>query len=301
MSNSFNRIYSFSDTYGGNRNPDGTPKGLLERPDFDVMFETHFGSPHIYDWVRVVEDVYGLPVEYVQHLVRLAVQLHSHADEDVGRTGIFINAAPRTRGATPPFYVLDLTAQNRASVIRAVSTSLEAFSPVRDSVSRVRKLPENGGGLHKPGEQFRSRFTPDLLQESVCERAQLEECDADIIPHEPNGWRIGWVDSFGNVITRVVGESAREKTAALTSSDHETCDIIVGGRRVTLRTGRGLEAATPGELTIYTNGNLDIVRKWGWGAGHAQLPDETHETRITHSAYYALGEPSLGTEIAIPS
>ncbi len=301
MSHSFNRIYSFSDTFGGNRNSDGTPQNLLERKDWDVLLETHFGSPTINDSVRERDDIYGLPVAYLQHIVHLAVKLQSNANPEAGRTGFFINAAPRTRGETPPFYVIDLVCAQNRTAIRAVTTSLDAFSPVRDHVGRVRKLPVQGGGLHEPGEQFRSRFTPELLSDHACERVALEECDLDCIPVENEGWRVGWVDSFGNVITRVVGAHAQNSVDDLLKRNGSLVTVKIGSKSIPVRIGGGLECSSPGDLTLYKNGAVDIVRRWGWGDDHTQLPPENHQTRILHSAYYALQQPQLGDKISVDS
>ena len=52
-----------------------------------------------------------------------------------------------------------------------------------------------------------------------------------------------------------------------------------------------LADATPGKLSVYQNGGIDIVRKW--------RADETPQQRLDRSAYEKMKRPTIGTIISL--
>ncbi|MBP9717843.1 hypothetical protein KBD59_00935 [Candidatus Gracilibacteria bacterium] len=301
MTSSYARLYAFSDTYGGNSNSDGTPHSIIQRPDWDARLETDFASADVFNGVQEKENIRGLPIEYLRHIVSLAVRLQETAGAASGRTGIFINRAPRTDGPTARFHVVDVLREpNADSLLRVVTTNLDVLSEVRDAVARVRVLPLVDNGLHPNGDQFRSRVAPSLLNEHVCARVKLEEQGVEDIPTPEDGWKISWIDTFGNVVTLPRGSSAVRSAAECLERIGDTITINVGqSRSVKLQVARNLESAQAGECSIYRNGGVDIVRKWGWGNNHPRLPDETEATHVQQSAYFTLSEPHLGDNVCI--
>ncbi|PJC36796.1 hypothetical protein CO046_03850 [Candidatus Peregrinibacteria bacterium CG_4_9_14_0_2_um_filter_53_11] len=313
MSLDYQRTYLFSDTYGGRRRQDGAPLGPLERPDLDVQLETDFGSAEALGPVHLREDVYGLPAAHVRHLVRLALNLQAEHGAPVGRTGIFYNAAPRlTPGGEPAaFYVADaVPGGSEGSLARIVTTDLDILAGSERHLTRLRTLPTRDNLLHENGDQFRSRLTPGLLSELVASGARLAEVTDPTIPGLPEGWRVRWVDAFGNILTEAVGPDAQAQVAAILARQ-KPVNLRLGAAKqgCLVKATDGLESSGPGDLSLYPNGNIDLVRRWGWGAARfgsggsrdtpGSLPEENPQTRIYHSAYNSFGRPRLDDKVQV--
>lgn len=299
--NSPARQYFFSDTYGGHQDPDP-----LALPDADVLISTDFGSL-IEHPVRREFDILGRE-QVTDHLLRLLLKQHDeavdrtdvprqHRDDFLrGRTGVFINAAPRLNRANgEPFYVATL----RGGAIRIVTTPLSALSAIRDDVETLSFLPnpqsaDESNGLYTHREQFRSRLTPVLLRDDSA--LDLTSVDPAAIPVYDKPWHVAYVDRFGNIITWV-DDVEQQWTEILRIADtlghtRDRVSLMIGeGNPQEAELGTSLGQAGPGALTLYRNGNIDIVRKWALG--------DTARDKLRQSAYVLLGKPRIGDECAI--
>ena len=306
MENSPLRTYFLSDTFGGQE--EWNPHAL---PDPDVMISTDFGSRPDQPVHREF-DIFGQE-EVSAHILRLVLAKHDELSTRLdlrgekrqraieGGTGVFINSAPRIeRTNAEPFYL----ATARGGRVRIVSTPLSALSAVKGEIETLQylhnptKLDETNG-LYTGSEQFRSQYTPILLDPN--HGLALENADPAMIPDARNDWHISYVDRFGNVITRIENAEAQWQEILRVASE------VDGSRdRVRLLLGKGsdaqptppleltksLGAATPGVASVYRNsGGIDVVVKW--------MPHQSASSRLASSAWQELGKPAIGTPIAV--
>ncbi len=297
--NSPARTYFFSDTYGGQEehNP-------LAAPDADVLISTDFGS--LADSAHREFDIFGAE-QVTDHLLRLIIQQHDEiarrtdltrrqrADFAEAGTGVFINSAPRiNRSNGEPFYVATL----RGGAIRIVTTPLSALSAVRDDVETLAYLPNpqsegEHNGLYSHREQFRSRLTPVLLRTDT--QLSLTPLDPQSIPEYQKPWHVAYIDRFGNIITWTE-DAERQWNEILRVGDEmgQTRDRIaltIGGTAHDVKIGSSLGQAEPGQVSVYRNGNIDLVRKWA----AADTPRE----RLRLSAYILFDRPRIGDPCGI--
>jgi len=148
------RLISVSDCHGGQ-----APWNPLSSPDIAARLAEGIRSdlPGLQHF-----DVYGAPLELLQHVVREAVRLQGE-NPNSDSSGLFVNSAPRTSIVSngDPFYLAEFD-----EAIRIVCTPLEVLASVRDRVRRLFFLPNENNGLYGPREQHRSSFTPRLLAEN---------------------------------------------------------------------------------------------------------------------------------------
>lgn len=273
------RIYLLSDTYGGAQtwNP-------YESPDIDAHIATDIRSR--FPGVHRSFDTFGAKA-ISDHVLRTVVALHD-AIADPGRTGVFINSAPRTEEGVNghPFYVADTD-----NDLRVVVTPLSSLSAIKPRVTRLRHLPNEDNGLYSEREQFRSSLTAVLLADN--HGLDLTEDSPSDIPEYPEGCRVAYVDRFGNLVLFENQEIG------------SICDVIAGsvGGIIQLRIGSVLQEviigeslgeAKPGSLVIYPNdGNIEVVSKWGpdWGA----------QESLEKSAYEQFERPDTGSSVNIKS
>lgn len=298
------RLYYFSDAYGGHDEPDP-----LRNPDPDVLISTDFGSAIPRDREREF-DTFGQEA-VTDHLLRLIVQQHDEfaKRKDVSSkkrqeflragTGVFINSAPRIdHSNAQPFYLATL----RNGTIRVVTTPLEALSAVKNDVENLSYLPnpqneQDQNGLYTNKEQFRSRLTPTLLHADT--ELPLQQANVSDIPDYKKGWHVAYVDRYGNMITwnpDVEGQWEEIRRVAENIDDtRQSVQIAIGQeeqrtqQKVLL--GSSLGQADPGALSLYKNGNLDIVRKW-----HRE---DTAASKLRQSAYVLFGKPQIGDAVAV--
>jgi len=281
------RLYSFSDTYGGPNDP-------LSSPDADALISTDLRTGR---QAHREFDIYGQE-RVTAHILRLVRDLHGQVARrtdwserrkgnffEEERTGIFINSAPRTgHDNGSDFYVAEVRPH-----LRVVTTPLSALSAVRGDVTRLQRLPNQNNGLYPNGEQFRSSYTPILLDPK--HGIELEDCDPSIIPQAPDGWELAYVDRFGNLITHTEHRSETDDHIRRISDDgRKRIWVVVGDQRRLAKVGSTLGANEPGQLSIYGNGNLDIARKWA--------PGESARERLDCSAYAEFGKPSVGAPVS---
>ncbi len=283
------RTYFFSDTYGGSGNP-------LEKPDADALITTDLrGQPKA---PRHREfDIFG-NTQVTAHILRMVRDLHAALDRhnlysadykrevrDMG-TGIFINDAPRTNHTNGhPFYYAELD-----HGISVVTTPLEVLSSVRGHVQKLLRLPNQDNGLYPNGEQFRSSYTPELLDPAVRERLPMEEVSPDEIPEFRTDWHLAYVDRFGNLITYVPNPEEQWEQVLQAAGASKQVRLTIGDTRHNIKLGTNLGASEPGELLIYGNGNIDLARKWAAG--------DTPQQRLDFSAYRQFKEPTIGDGIS---
>lgn len=285
------RVYAFSDTYGRSKNP-------FIQDDADAIISTDFRSFPCEKVFRQF-DIYGREA-VTGHMVRMIFQLQKNAlqseyfckkvQDDFANTvtGIFINAAPRLNkeqnGA--PFYVAV------SGNIRIVTTDLSCLSAVKEQIETLHYLPNENNRIYSNTEQFRSSYTPHLLYPDHGQ--ELAEAKIDVIPDYPeNKWELAYVDRFGNLVTytKYPDRKWKEVEDAL-RKDGETAKVIIGNVSQRLIITTSLKDAEPGELVIYKNGDIDILRKWE--------ADEDQYTRLYKSAYFQFAKPEIGMEIKIP-
>lgn len=285
------RVYAFSDTYGRSKNP-------FTQDDADALVCTDFRSFPLLESKRDF-DIYGRE-SIVGHLVRLIFKLHDevmtsksfpkHIKEAFQKTntGIFINWAPRTSKENGSlFYVA--TAKN----IRIVTTSLEALSTVKDRIESLAHLPNLNNGLYGPTEQFRSSYTACLLYEN--HGFTLQKDKLSIIPDYPKDrWELAYVDRFGNMVTYCNNSDKKwqEIVKLAKASKDKTVKVVIGNVSQRLKIGISLKDSDPGELVIYPNGDIDILRKWE--------ADEDRYERLYKSSYFQFGKPEIGAAIKLP-
>lgn len=295
------RTYYFSDTYGGQEewNP-------LALQDPDVLISTDFGArPN--EKIHREFDIFGQE-EVVAHILRLVLAKHDELLEradlqgekrDNARnatTGIFINSAPRThRTNAEPFYV----ATARSGKVRIVSTPLTALSGIKSDIETLHLLPnpppDGTNGLYGGREQFRSQYTPILLDPD--HGLTLENADTADIPDPRKDWHISYVDRFGNVITRI--KDADKQWSEIQKISRKSIRLLLGENKEAqptqpLELTTSLAEATPGIASIYKNsGGIDIVVKW--------MPNQKANARLSSSAWQELGKPKIGTSIKIGS
>lgn len=278
------RTYLFSDTYGRSG-------GELHEDDPDAIILTDMRSFPL-ETLRRTFDLFGRE-GIAPHIVRLAVEgqdalregLRVPASEREAcaktTTGVFINAAPRVgRDNGTPFYVAEIGA------VRVVTTSLAALSPVKGRIDSLAHLPNDGSALYGAGEQFRSSYTPVLL--ATGHGLPLIEDDISIVPEESDDWTLAYVDRFGNMVTRCRDPLARWSDV---SAGGATVKVTVGSITRTVALGEHLATVEPGALSLYPNGNLDIVRKWKEG--------ESATVRLEESAYMQFGRPRIGAPVSV--
>lgn len=300
------RTYHLSDTFGG-RDEDWNP---LTQPDADVLISTDFGSRPDQKIHREF-DIFGQE-EVAAHILRLVLSKHDEllARTDLkgsrrdaaldGGTGIFINSAPRIeRSNAEPFYL----ATARDGKVRIVSTPLSALSAVKDQIETLSYLPnpppDGHNGLYGGREQFRSQYTPTLLDPA--HGLALETADPRIIPEPRTDWHISYVDRFGNVITRNENPEAQweeiVRIAESTGSTRNQVRLLLGHNgtdepTTPLELTTSLGEATPGVASLYRNsGGLDVVVKW--------MPHQSAKSRLASSAWQELGKPAIGTTIKL--
>ncbi len=298
------RLYYFSDAYGGHdeQNP-------LSQPDADVLISTDYGSAINRPRQREF-DILGNE-QVTDHILRLLLQQHDEYSRrndldasakqsfiDAG-TGVFINAAPRVnRSNAEPFYLATL----RGGAIRVVATPLHALSAVRDHVETLAHLPnpqseKESNGLYSHREQFRSRLTPTLLQEN--KRLALQKDNPDIIPAYDKGWHVAYVDRFGNIVTWVKDVERQweeiQRVGQGIGGTREHVQLTVGYPKAEasqhVQLGTSLGSAEPGAVSVYKNGNIDIVRKWKAGEGIRE--------KLRNSAFRLFGSPQIGDPLKV--
>ena len=278
------RTYLLSDTFGRG--------GTFHDDDPDVLILTDVrGFP--LETVRRTFDIYGREA-IASHIVTLAVHaqdelLHAAHLPEYHRaacaattTGVFVNVAPRTGTDNgPAFHVAE------AGNVRVVTTSLEALSGIRDRVTSLARLPNDGSVLYRSGEQFRSSYAPILL--AFDHGLSLETIDPSVIPPEGDSWRIGYVDRFGNMVTHC--RDPHERWQSIVAKGTTTVRVTIGTVTHEAVLGSDLATIEPGALALYPNGNIDLARKWRAG--------ETADLRIAESAYERFGRPPVGTEVSV--
>ena len=306
MNNAPLRTYFLSDTFGGQE--EWNPHAL---PDPDVQISTDFGSRPDQKIHREF-DIFGQE-EVAAHVLRLVLGKHDELltrtdlkgdkrEQAInGGTGVFINSAPRTeRTNAEPFYL----ATARGGKVRIVSTPLAALSGVKDQIETLQYLHNPVGltetnGLYTGKEQFRSQYTPILLDPN--HGLELKNADPAMIPDPRKDWHISYVDRFGNVITRIEDAEAQWEEILRVASE-----VDENRGRVRLLLGKGADAqptqplelttslgsATPGVASVYRNsGGIDVVVKW--------MPHQSASARLASSAWAELGKPAIGTAIGV--
>jgi hypothetical protein len=284
------RVYAFSDTYGRSKNP-------FLQDDADALVSTDFRSFPL-EPVRREFDIYGREA-ITGHMLRLIFTLHDDIKDykylspavqkefAETTTGIFINAAPRTdtqqNGA--PFYVA--TAPN----MRIVTTDLTALSTVKHRIETLSVLNNLKNSIYSNTEQFRSSYTAFLLHPD--HGHELEKQDLNIIPDYPDDkWELSYVDRFGNLITYTNKPDDRWKEVQeAAKKENGKVNLLIGNVGQYVQTGVSLKDADPGALTLYQNGDLDVVRKWE--------KDEDSYARLYKSAFFQFSKPLIGARIRI--
>jgi hypothetical protein len=262
-----NRIYSLSDCHGGAAvwNP-------LESPDAAARLAESIRSDFDEPVQRV--DTLGVHEQYYRHVVREVLRLHEENPAS-GRSGLFINSAPRTKEGDNghPFYRADFEGER----LVVVTNLPEALSAVRKRVSRLQFLPNRDNGLYPNREQHRSSYTPRMLADN--HGLHLRDADPDEIPEYQPENIVSYVDRFGNLALEVRQQLAiRLGQRVNLHTSYHTKPVVIG---------ECLSAARPGELVAYQNdGNLEVLSKWdaSW------RPKE----RLSQSAYSLFGRPKIG-------
>lgn len=284
------RSYLFSDTFGS---PSSNP---LERPDPDAIITTDFRSQRR-DEIRREFDIYH-DSRQTDHLLRMILDLDAEAVDSYrgefrdkyaqSSIGVFINVAPRDKKGVngEPFYV----ATAREGRIRMVTTPIEALSPIKDEIETLAHLPNEGNGLYRDTEQFRSSYTPALLYNDHGYRL-ISHDGVDDIPDPSTYWQVAYVDRFGNVVTHAGSAEQNAISARLSSMGSDVRLKIHGVEYGPYATALSLGDAEPGAVSVYNNGNIDIARKW--------KANESPAERLEHSAYIQLGRPVIGSGIQL--
>lgn len=286
MNSSLQRTYLFSDTFGSHGD-------YTQRPDADSIVCTNFRSFPL-EKTQERFDIYGEPL-MTAHMLRLILEEHDRIEgseylpkqiqEDFRKTitGVFINTAERTKEKNngEPFYVA--TARNGS--VRIVSTPLQPLSAIRNEIETLEVLPNENNGLYHNKEQFRSSYTSYLLYPD--HTIPTEKLNPACIPEPRSDLHVSYVDRFGNIITHVEEPHKSEMYELLTGVDD--IDLCIGNARHHARKALSLGEAVPGELSVYLNGNIDVVRKWQEG--------ESGEARLNSSAYATFQKPKIGATV----
>jgi hypothetical protein len=283
------RMYAFSDTYGRSKNP-------FLQDDADAILSTHFRSFPLESHRRYF-DIYGREA-ITAHLLRLIFALHDELEaspylsKDVKAefaktaTGIFINAAPRvSKENGAPFYVAT------AEGIRIVTTDLNALSTVKHRIQTIAHLPNENNNLYGRHEQFRSSYTPYLLHDD--HGLKLDKDTLDVIPDYPEDkWELAYVDRFGNMLTYTKNVDARwSEVSEASQSLGGYVKLIIGNVSQRTQIGSSLDAAEPGGLVMYQNGDIEVLRKW--------RPNEDSYTRLYKSAFFQFNKPEIGSRVRL--
>lgn len=281
------RIYLFSDTYGRSKNP-------FLQDDADAMISTDFRSLPLAP-IRREFDIYGREA-ITAHMVRLVFSLHEqtrkapymptkiHKEFDQTYTGIFINAAPRVgKDNGYPFYLA--TSKN----IRIVTTDLSALSTVKHKIETLSYLNNSKNNIYSNTEQFRSSYTPWLLQPD--NGIKMIKASVDDIPDYPEDtWELAYVDRFGNLVTYTKNPEKRWKEVMKASKELKgQVKLIIGNVSQRVSIGTSLRHAEPDSLVMYNNGDIDVLRKWE--------AEEDSYTRLYKSAFFQFAKPEIGAKI----
>lgn len=292
------RTYFFSDTYGGRSdNP-------LAMTDPDALISTDFGARPTTPVHREF-DTFGRE-QMTSHVLRMILKLQdafherfailgstrARKAEELG-TGVFINSAPRIgKGNAEPFYL----ATARDGHVRIVTTPLEALSTIRDQIETLFELPNPSpnehNGLYSGKEQFRSQYTPILLDPD--HGIDLVQRDPDIIPKFRTDWHVSYVDCFGNVLTHTPAvEDQWQQIGAQARGNNGEVQLDIGGatESVVARIAESLGQADSGILSIYRNGGIDLASKWEEG--------QSAQQKLRTSAWMKMGQPSIGDGITL--
>lgn len=281
------RIYAFSDTYGRSKNP-------FIQDDADALISTDFRSFPL-ESIKREFDIYGREA-VMSHVLRLIFQLHEEVEKarympketkDAFAqtfTGIFINSAPRTtheNGAA--FYVA--TGKN----IRIVTTDPAGLSSIKDKIESLSHLPNDENEIYGTTEQFRSSYTAYLLHAD--HRLPLIKDSIDIIPDYPEDmWELSYVDRFGNLITHSKDPEAKWKELQkMSNGGKKPVLMLIGNTSQEVHIGVSLKDANPGDLVIYLNGDLEVLRKWEAG-------DDSYQ-RLRKSAFFQFAKPEIGSRV----
>lgn len=288
---SLRRIYCFSDTYGRSKNP-------FTQDDADAIISTDFRSFPL-DYSKREFDIYGRE-NITDHVVRVVVHLHEQvrnssyfsketkAEFENTITGIFINAAPRTsKDNGSLFYVA--TIKN----LRIVTTSPAGLSSIKDKIETLGHLPNLNNNLYGPTEQFRSSYTAHMLHPDHGLKLENDNIDAVIPDYDDDKWELAYVDRFGNMLTHCADPVAKwkEVTEAAKQTGGNYVKLIIGNVSQRAYLGKSLKDAEPGDLVIYPNGDLEILRKW--------MEDEDSFTRLYKAAYFQFGKPDIGAKVRV--
>jgi len=283
------RIYLFSDTYGRSKSP-------FDQDDADALISTDIRS-FPFSRKKREFDIYGRE-KVTAHMIRLVFSLHEqmknatqYSDEEKAEfaktvTGIFVNAAPRTSKVNGgPFYIA--TSDN----VRIVTTDLGVLSSVKDKLDSLSHLPNEDNNLYGPTEQFRSSYTPLLLNPD--HGLKTVEDSIDAIPDYPEDkWELAYVDRFGNLITYSKHPETHWEEAQKAAKEFDGyIKLIIGNVSQRVQISTSLRDAEPGALVMYPNGDLDVLRKWE--------EDEDRYTRLYQSAYFQFAKPDIGSKIRI--
>ena len=283
------RMYAFSDTYGRSKNP-------FLQDDADAILSTHFRSFPLDKQTRYF-DIYGREL-ITAHLLRIIFGLHDEVSQspymtkevkqDFAKTttGVFINAAPRvSKENGAPFYIAT------AEGVRIVTTDLNALSTIKHRIQTIAHLPNENNNLYGKHEQFRSSYAAFLLRED--HGLALEKDTLDVIPDYPEDkWELAYVDRFGNILTYTKNVDARWKEVEEASKAlGGYVKLIIGNVSQRTQIGSSLDAAEPGGLVIYPNGDIEVLRKW--------RPNEDSYTRLYKSAFFQFNKPEIGSRIRL--
>lgn len=288
MEKDLRRVYLFSDTFGGHED-------CTRRPDADAHICTDFRSfPN--EKISRRFDTYGEKL-MTDHILRLVLAEHDRITESKNLpdslrsefartiTGVFINTAERTEAHKNghPFYV----ATARGGNVRIVTTPLSALSPIRKEIETLEKLSNTSNGLYSDDEQFRSSYTPTLLYPD--HGYTTTPINTEAIGEPRSHLHVAYVDRFGNIITHAEEPEMSHVLEMLSSSSQVA--IHIGEVRDRVRVTTSLAEAEPGELSVYVNGGVDIVRKWTNG--------DTDDHRLRTSAYGSFDKPGIGTAVSL--
>ena len=161
---------------------------------------------------------------------------------------------------------------------------------MKDKIQRLSVFPNEGESLYDKDEQFRSSYTPILLEDN--HNLKLEEVDiATTIPDYPEDqWELSYVDRFGNIMTYSKNPEQHWEEAVEKSKEYGGfVKLIIGNVSQRVWVTESLNAADPGSLSIYRHHDIDIVRKWE--------ENEDRYTRLFQSAYFQYAKPRIGSKV----
>jgi len=285
------RIYCFSDTYGRSKNP-------FTQDDADAVISTDFRSFPL-EYEKREFDIYGRE-NITGHVVRLIVELHEQVKraswlDDATKqefqrtiTGVFINAAPRTN--TNEYGNLFRVAV--VGNIRIVTTDPAGLSTVKDKLESLHHLPNLDNNLYGPTEQFRSSYAAHLLHPDHGLALVEDDINALVPDYPEDKWELAYVDRFGNMLTYC--KNPRKKWEEVREAAKETggyVKLIIGNVSQRVSVGSSLRDAEPGDLVMYPNGDIEILRKW--------MEGEDSYTRLYKSAFFQFAKPDLGAKVRV--